>query len=74
MVWTEAAQNNFEGVKKLVVAILALALYDPTLCSVVSTNSSNYGMAAMFTRIQNDGTEKLVAFIFYNNRVQVRNS
>lgn len=60
--WTDAAQNSFEEVKKLLVVSPALSLYDPTLRSVVSTDASDYGLGAVFAQVQPDGTEKPVAF------------
>ena len=60
--WTEAAQSSFDEVKQLLIASPALALYDPTLRSVISTDASDYGLGAVFAQIQLDGTEKPVAF------------
>ena len=60
--WTEAAQSSFDEVKQLLIASPALALYDPTLRSVISTDASDYGLGAVFDQIQLDGTEKPVAF------------
>lgn len=60
--WTPAAQNSFEDIKRMLVSSPALAIYDPTLHSVISTDVSDYGLGAVFAQIQSDGTEKPVAF------------
>lgn len=60
--WTSDAQASFEEVKRLLVDSPALALFDPSLRSVISTDASDYGLGAIFAQIQPDGTEKPVAF------------
>lgn len=60
--WTPAAQNSFEDIKRMLVSSPALAIYDPTIHSVISTDASDYGLGAVFAQIQSDGTEKPVAF------------
>lgn len=40
----------------------ALALFDPALRVVISTDASDYGLGAVFAQVQPDGTEKPVAF------------
>uniref|UniRef100_A0A669FAM3 Reverse transcriptase domain-containing protein n=1 Tax=Oreochromis niloticus TaxID=8128 RepID=A0A669FAM3_ORENI len=60
--WTSDAQVSFEEVKKLVVNSPALALFDPALRVVISTDASDYGLGAVFAQVQPDGTEKPVAF------------
>lgn len=60
--WSESAQASFDEVKQLLVSSSALALYDPSLRSVISTDACDYGVGAVFAQIQLDGTEKPVAF------------
>lgn len=60
--WSESAQASFDEVKQLLVSSSALALYDPSLRSVISTDACDYGVGAVFAQIQPDGTEKPVAF------------
>ncbi|KAL1251129.1 hypothetical protein QQF64_018925 [Cirrhinus molitorella] len=60
--WSDAAQASFDKVKQLLVCSSALALYDPSLRSVISTDACDYGLGAVFSQIQQDGTEKPVAF------------
>lgn len=60
--WNPAAQNSFEEVKHLLVNSPALALFDPSLRPMISTDASDYGLGAVFAQVQPDGTEKPVAF------------
>lgn len=60
--WTPAAQASFEEVKQLLVDSPALAIFDPSLQTVISTDASDYGLGAVFAQVQPDGTEKPVAF------------
>lgn len=60
--WSAAAQTSFDEVKQLLVSSSALALFDPSLRSVISTDACDYGLGAVFAQIQPDGTEKPVAF------------
>lgn len=60
--WSPAAQSSFEEVKQLLVNSPALAIFDPFLRPVISTDASDYGLGAVFAQVQPDGTEKPVAF------------
>uniref|UniRef100_A0A9J7XM44 Reverse transcriptase domain-containing protein n=1 Tax=Cyprinus carpio carpio TaxID=630221 RepID=A0A9J7XM44_CYPCA len=60
--WSEETENCFVTLKKLLVASPALALYDPNLPSIISTDASDYGLGAVFTQIHPDNTERTVAF------------
>jgi len=46
--WTPAAQSSFEKVKQLLVNSPALAIFDPSLRPVISTDASDYGLGAVF--------------------------
>ncbi len=48
--------------KELLLKSSALALYDPNLPIVVSTDASNYGLGAVLAQIHEDKTERIVAF------------
>ncbi|XP_030595617.1 uncharacterized protein LOC115787179 [Archocentrus centrarchus] len=61
-VWTTEAQKSFEEIKQLLVNSPALALFNPNLRIVISTDASDYGLGAVFAQVQPDGTEKPVAF------------
>lgn len=60
--WGEETENCFVTVKQLLLASSALALYDPNLPSIISTDASDYGLGAVFTQIHPDNTERTVAF------------
>lgn len=59
--WTGEAQEYFNHLKHLITTSPALALYDPTLPTTVTTDASDYGVGAVLT--QSHGTdERTVAF------------
>ncbi len=62
--WTPAAQNSFEDIKRMLVSSPALAIYDPTLLSVISTDASDYGLGAVFAQIQIEWNRKTSGFHF----------
>ena len=45
--WTDAAHTRFERVKNLIANSPALALFDRTLTTVVTTHASDYGLGAV---------------------------
>ncbi len=49
--WFEDAQANCDNVKQLLLCSSALALYDHSLRSVISTGACDYGLGA-FSQIQ----------------------
>ncbi|KAL1248807.1 hypothetical protein QQF64_022125 [Cirrhinus molitorella] len=61
-VWSEEAQQCFDAVKKLLVQSPVLALFNPNLPTVVSTDASNYGLGAVHAQVHENGTERIVAF------------
>ncbi len=60
--WSEEAQNSFASVKELLVNSPALALYNPDLPTIISTDASDYGLGAVFSQILTDNSERTVAF------------
>ena len=60
--WTDEAQSSFEEVKRLLVASPALALFDPALHTIISTDASDYGLGAIMSQIGPDNIERTVAF------------
>ncbi|KAL7839056.1 hypothetical protein SRHO_G00257140 [Serrasalmus rhombeus] len=62
IVWTEEAQQSFERVKELIVNSPALALFNPELPTIVTTDASDYGVGAVLTQLHPESTEKTVAF------------
>lgn len=60
--WTTEAQVSFETVKKMLVNSQALALFDPTLHTIVSTDASDYGLGGVLSQVGPDKIERTVAF------------
>ena len=60
--WTAEADKCFGEVKQLLLDSSALALYDPALPSIVSSDASDYGIGAVFTQIHPNNIERTVAF------------
>ncbi len=61
-VWSSEAQESFETVKGLIVNSAALALFNPELPTIVTTDASDYGMGGVLTQIHADNSERTVAF------------
>ncbi|KAL7882909.1 hypothetical protein SRHO_G00005670 [Serrasalmus rhombeus] len=60
--WTDKAQKSFQKVKELITKSSALALFDPALPTIVSTDASDYGIGGVLSQLHPDNTEKTVAF------------
>ncbi|KAI2644086.1 Transposon Tf2-6 polyprotein [Labeo rohita] len=60
--WLEEAQNSFAVVKELLVNSPALALYNPDLPTLISTDASDYGLGAVFSQIHPDNSECTMVF------------
>ena len=60
--WTDEAQSSFQQVKLLITDSSSLALFDPSLPTIVSTDASDYGIGGVLTQIHPDNTERTVAF------------
>lgn len=58
---TDAAQQAFTRLKELIASRPALALYDPTLPTMVTTYACDYSVGAVLTQMHGD-TELTVAF------------
>lgn len=58
---TDAAQRAFTRLKELISSRSALALYDPTLPTIVTTYACDYSIGAVLTQMHGD-TELTVAF------------
>lgn len=58
--WT-SAQKNFEKLKKILNGS-TIALFDPALLTVVSTDASDCGLGAVLTQVDTNGFEHTVAF------------
>ena len=60
--WTDEAQTSFENVKSMLLDSQALALFDPTLRTIVSTDASDYGLGGVLSQVGLDSIERTVAF------------
>ncbi|KAI2647354.1 Retrovirus-related Pol polyprotein [Labeo rohita] len=72
--WTPEAQTSFDRVKDLIINSPALALFDPELHTIVTTDASNHGLGAVLTQMHPDGSEKNYCFcVTYidTSRIQV---
>ncbi|XP_038063014.1 uncharacterized protein K02A2.6-like [Patiria miniata] len=53
-IWSEAAQSCFELLKQHISNATTLALFDPDLHTIVSTDASAYGIGAVLAQIKNN--------------------
>ncbi|KAJ8373726.1 hypothetical protein SKAU_G00043060 [Synaphobranchus kaupii] len=60
--WTDEAQASFETVKQMLVNSQALALFDPSRHTIISTDASDYGLGAVMSQVGPDNVERTVAF------------
>lgn len=60
--WTDKAQQSFTDVKKCLVDNPALALFNPELPVIVSTDATDYGLGAKLSQVHPDHSERTVAF------------
>lgn len=60
--WTAEADRCFNKLKAVLVESLVLALFDPFLPTIVSTDASDYGLWEVLTQLHADGVERTVAF------------
>ena len=70
--WSEDAQNSFETVKKLLVESPALALFNPDLPTIVTTDAPDYGLGAVLSQIQPNHTERTSIIRFAIDRWKLR--
>ncbi len=49
--WSEEAQQSLADVKKLLIHSPALALFDPGLPVIISTDAFSYGLGAVFSQV-----------------------
>uniref|UniRef100_A0A3B5PS62 Gypsy retrotransposon integrase-like protein 1 n=1 Tax=Xiphophorus maculatus TaxID=8083 RepID=A0A3B5PS62_XIPMA len=61
-IWTEGADQSFKELKELLLNSPVLALFDPSLPTIVTTDASDYGLGDVLTQIHPDNTERTVAF------------
>ncbi|KAL1277069.1 hypothetical protein QQF64_023742 [Cirrhinus molitorella] len=62
--WTDSADCSFKALKELLSRSPVLALFDPSLPIIVSTDASDYGLGGVLTQMHPDKVERTVAFAF----------
>ncbi|XP_064470249.1 uncharacterized protein K02A2.6-like [Ornithodoros turicata] len=60
--WSSQCESAFVKVKQMLAAAPILAHYDPTMPLEVGCDASSYGLGAVLSVIQKDGTRKPVAY------------
>lgn len=60
--WSEEAERSLNKVKPLLANSPSLALFDPTMHTIVSTDASDYGLGGVLSQIGPDGIKHTVAF------------
>ncbi len=60
--WSEEAQQSLTEVKTLLIHSPALALFDPELPVIIFTDTSAYGLGAVFSQVGAEDQEHSVAF------------
>ena len=61
-VWDAAQQTAFDDVKQAIASAPVLALYDPSRPTLISADSSSYGLGAVLKQQQHDSTWRPVVF------------
>ena len=62
-VWEEPQQKAFNQIKQMLTTSPVLALFDPSLETIVSEDASSYGLGAVLLQRQPEGQLKPVAYI-----------
>ena len=60
--WTSTQQTTFEKAKSLLQSSSLLVHYDPTKQLILACDASPYGVGAVLSQCQDDGSEKPVSF------------
>ena len=61
--WGVSQQRAFHEIKKVLTASPVLALFDPNLPTVVSADTSSFGLGAVLLQIQPGGERKPLAYV-----------
>lgn len=60
--WDNGVDECFATLKQMLLDSPALAMYNPKLPTVITTDASDYGLGAVLTQIHPDNTESIEAF------------
>ena len=60
--WTQAQQQAFEQVKDAIMADCLMAYYDPHKKTTLTVDASPYGLGAILSNVEKDGTAWHVAY------------
>uniref|UniRef100_A0A673NPS4 Reverse transcriptase/retrotransposon-derived protein RNase H-like domain-containing protein n=1 Tax=Sinocyclocheilus rhinocerous TaxID=307959 RepID=A0A673NPS4_9TELE len=60
--WSKETVESFDMLKRMLLQSPVLAIYDPSLPTFISTDTSDYGLGAVLTPLHPDGVERVIAF------------
>ena len=60
--WGESQQKTFDQIKEQLSSSSVLAIYDPMKETMVAVDASSYGLGAVLTQTESDGTSRALAY------------